>query len=774
MLHKIIYSFPVQLLLHHSKHNQLLLALWGFLLLAVTQNFGNEFGVPYLFLDPAYLNEVNFLSMFFMGIATGGLTMSYHITCYVLDSYRFNFLGALKNPFSKFCLNNSTIPAIFIVVYFYEFITYQIHYEYRSYLTIFTALIGFLVGLVAIFVATFFYFKYTNKDIFHTLTEKVDKQLKRNAFNRLFALQRLQTIHTLRLPVKYYLDFPFVFRKAFYNFPYQRDAIAQVFDQNQFNAVSIQLLVGLVFILLGWFRDIAYLQLPAAAMVMIAIALVMTIIGGVAYWLRSWAVSVSVIVVAISSYYFSQETKNYYHQAFGMDYSTKATYNLRTLQHINSDENYLNDKKYMLQLLENWKKNNINSQDNINKEQEIKGEKSAKKEEKVITQEKEKLPKMIFVCTSGGGMRAAVWTIRTMQVVDSLLKGDFMKQTILITGASGGMLGAAYFRELYWQKQQGKITNLYANDYANNMAKDKLNTLIYSLIVNDLTLRTREFTIANKTYPKDRGYAFERQLNIDTDFVMDKRIGDYQKPEFEAKIPMLLLTPTIANDSRKLYISSQPVSFLTTASLHDKRNVSQKVKGIEFRRLFANQQADSLRFTTALRMNATFPYITPNVLLPSVPAMEIMDAGVIDNFGVSDAMRFLYVFREWIAENTSGVIVICVRDAQKEKEIDKHFSRTFLQDLVTPLQSIIGNLSSRQDITNDNIVEYAKGWFANEISTVDFQYQQTDESEMQRQKVAKASLNWRLTRRELAGIRQMTAAPENKKAMKKLEMLMKE
>jgi hypothetical protein len=763
MLHKIIYSFPVQLLLHHCKHNQLLLALWGFLLLAVTQNFGNEFGVPYLFLDPAYLNEVNFLSMFFMGIATGGLTMSYHITCYVLDSYRFNFLGALQNPFSKFCLNNSTIPLIFIIVYFVEFITYQSHYEYHSNLTLFTEIIGFIVGLVFIFVAVSFYFKYTNKDIFQTITTKVDKQLKRNTFNRLFALQRLQTIHTLRLPVKYYLDFPFVFRKAFYNFPYQREAIAQVFDQNQFNAVSIQLIVGVMFILLGWFRDIPYLQLPAAAMVMIAIALVMTIIGGIAYWLRSWAVSVSVIAIAISSYYFSQETKTYYHQAFGMDYSTKAVYNLRNLQAINSDENYLKDTKYTLQILENWKKNVCATKLDTLQKGTLQIENSEKK-----------LPKMIFICTSGGGMRAAVWTIRTMQLVDSIMQGNLMKQTMLITGASGGMLGAAYFRELYLQQQKGKIKNLYSTEYANNIAKDKLNTLIYSLIINDLTLRTRNFTIANKTYPRDRGYAFERQLNIDTDFVMDKRIADYREDEFSAKIPIMLLTPTIANDSRKLYISSQPVSYLTTGSLHDKRNVSQKVKGIEFRRLFAEQQADSLRFTTALRMNATFPYITPNLLLPSKPAMEVMDAGIIDNFGVSDAVRFLYVFREWISQNTSGVIFICIRDAQKEKEIDVHYDRTFLQDLATPLQSIIGNLTSRQDITNDNLVEYAKGWFPNEISTIDFQYQQTDETEMQRQKVAKASLNWRLTSRELAGITQMLAAPENKKAIKKLDRLLLE
>jgi hypothetical protein len=739
MLHKIFYSFPVQLLLHHCRHNLILLAVWALLLAAVTQNFGNEFGVPYLFLAPAYLNEVDFFSLFFMGMATGGITMSYHITCYVLDCYRFNFLGALKNPFSKFCLNNSPLPLVFILVYLFNFINYQTHYQFHTFWELCTEVLGFVLGLLSMFLLVFVYFQYTNKDIFQTIATKVDKQLKKNAFSRLFAIQRMQNVHTLRLPVKYYIDFPFVFRKAFYNFPYNRTAIAQVFDQNQLNAVTIQLLVGLTFILLGWFRDVAYLQLPAAALIMIALALLMTIVGFFSYWLRTWAIPVVLLLLFLSNEYFNRQIKTPYHQAFGMNYSTKSIYNLHSLQTLSSDENYLKDTAYTKRILTNWK----------------------------AKFEKKQQPKMIFVCTSGGGMRAAVWTMHCLKALDSATKGKLFKQTMLITGASGGMLGAAYYRELYLNKYK------ISEEEIKKLAKDKLNTLIYSLIVNDLTLRMQEFTLGDKTYPKDRGYAFERQWNWDTDFMMDKPIIAYQKPEFESKIPMLLLTPTIVNDSRKLYISSQPVSYLTTGSLQDKRNISQKIKGIEFRRLFARQEADSLRFLTALRMNATFPYITPNVILPSEPAMEVMDAGLIDNFGVSDALRFLYVFRHWIAQHTSGVIFICIRDPQKEKEIAPHYQRPLFMEIISPIATVVGNLSSRQDIQNDNLVEYAKGWFAKDVSMVDFQYQQDNELTMQMKKVAKASLSWRLTQKELDGIGLMLDAPVNKKAMKEVQNLVK-
>ena len=42
--------------------------------------------------------------------------------------------------------------------------------------------------------------------------------------------------------------------------------------------------------------------------------------------------------------------------------------------------------------------------------------------------------------------------MNALQRIDSLMNGRLMQQTVLINGASGGMLGAAYYRELYLQK----------------------------------------------------------------------------------------------------------------------------------------------------------------------------------------------------------------------------------------------------------------------------------------------------------------------------------
>ncbi|NJM24527.1 MAG: patatin-like phospholipase family protein [Bacteroidia bacterium] len=265
-----------------------------------------------------------------------------------------------------------------------------------------------------------------------------------------------------------------------------------------------------------------------------------------------------------------------------------------------------------------------------------------------------KKPKLIFVCASGGGKRAALWTLSALQRADSLTGGAFMKNAVLITGASGGLIGASYFRELMLREQQGENVRPYSPSHLVKISTDNLNPLIFSLIANDLFVGFTKFEYAGNLYVRDRGYTFEEQLNGITEGYMDKPIVAYREPEHKAMIPTMILTPTVVNDGRKLYIGSGPVSYMNCDVLSLSRYPSPKVSGFDFHRLFADQGAEDLRFLSALRMSATFPYITPNTTLPTEPPINIMDAGISDNFGVTDAVRFLFAFREWIAENTSG------------------------------------------------------------------------------------------------------------------------
>ena len=83
---------------------------------------------------------------------------------------------------------------------------------------------------------------------------------------------------------------------------------------------------------------------------------------------------------------------------------------------------------------------------------------------------------------------------------------------------------------------------------------------------------------------------------------------------------------------------------------------------IDFASFFAKQDPYNLRILTALRMNATFPIVLPNVWLPSNPVIDVMDAGLRDNYRQETSLRFLEAFDDWIKENTSGVLLIQIRD----------------------------------------------------------------------------------------------------------------
>ena len=115
--HRIYYSLPFRLFISQIKRSHVLLLNWFLLFAVITNQLGKYLGIPSLFLDPEYLNKVNFLSFFIMGVVIAGFTTAFHITCYIVDGYRYNFLGSLTKPFAKFSINNSFIPIVFLGLY---------------------------------------------------------------------------------------------------------------------------------------------------------------------------------------------------------------------------------------------------------------------------------------------------------------------------------------------------------------------------------------------------------------------------------------------------------------------------------------------------------------------------------------------------------------------------------------------------------------------------------------------------------------------------------
>lgn len=749
---KIAYSFPVQLLLNNIQRNHVLILCWVVLFTMITGGFGKYLGIPYLFLDPEYLNKVNFTSYFIMGTILAGFTMAFHITCYITDGHRFSFIGALSKPFTKFVINNSIIPFIFLLVYIFEIVRFQVNNEYSKAGDLTRNLSGLIVGYLLMSTIFFLYFWFTNKDIFKYVVCRIDEKIKQNVkVTRASAMKKLDIARKKQIHVENYIDHNFRIRTVEHNNFYDKSTILQVFDQNHFNLVIIEILIFGFVLILGIFKDSPSFQLPAAASFMIFLTIFVMMAGAFSYWFGGWSATTALVAFLIFNHMVGEDYLTKRYEAFGLDYQRPyAEYSVRSLQQLNDSVHINRDWKNNLVMLDNWRK------------KFAEGEK----------------PKMIFLCASGGGKRAALWTLTALQTADSITHGELMEKSILITGASGGLIGASYFRELKLREKLGQPTWPYSAKHREIIATDNLNPLIFSLLANDVFVSFTKFEYHGNYYYRDRGYTFEEQLNQITERMMDKPISDYDSVELKALIPMMILAPTIVNDGRKLYIAARPVSFMNYDIISSPDYTLSKYGGIDFLTLFKEQGGKDLRFLSALRMSATFPYITPNTTLPTEPAIKIMDAGISDNFGLSDAIRFMFAYREWIAENTSGVIFVSIRDSPKLNTISPKAEQTLIDDFTQPISSVYNNFENFQDINSDMLINHAKMWFKGGIDRIDIQYESDtyvpilQKMDSIRQNNARASLSWRLTTREKNAIVSSVSTYGNQRQIMRLVELL--
>jgi hypothetical protein len=149
--------FPIRLLLLHLRRSLLLMLFWVLLFGLVGGWWFSQFGFQYLFCTPEYLERVQPLAYFFMGLAIGLFVMAFHIASYIFYSYRFSFLAALDRPLFRFSVNNSLIPIAFY--FFYSLQIYQqLQFNGATFLEVVLNVLAVFFGSIVMISFVFFYF----------------------------------------------------------------------------------------------------------------------------------------------------------------------------------------------------------------------------------------------------------------------------------------------------------------------------------------------------------------------------------------------------------------------------------------------------------------------------------------------------------------------------------------------------------------------------------------------------------------------------------------
>lgn len=744
LIRALYYSFPVQLLVLHLRSHLAILFFWLLLAAFSTGLIGRFFGMHYLMLTPEYLGKVNFLSFFITGMGYGGMVMIWHLTTYLLCSNRFPFLATLSAPFTKFTLNNSVVPLAFLTVYLFCSIWFQWHDELTSTTEIIWNTNGFLAGAILFTGLMATYLHLTNKDIYSL---KHPLHFSPRPGSRILSIgQRLPSVREIQLGVTSrrvdtYLTEQLHIRLVRSVQHYDPRMLERVFRQNHWNAVVVLITALLLLMLQGEFLDSKWLRIPTAATLFVLMSIGMALIGAITFWFRQWSGFIIVTLIVLVNLFTGWGFFNYRNRAYGIDYQVekRAEYSYPVLEKIASPENQAEDRFSTEKILNNWLAKN-RTPDNPK-------------------------PKMVFLCVSGGGMRAALWTMQTLQKADEATGGKLLRQSMLVTGASGGMLGAAFVREAMLRQKHGAALSPQDTTLMDDMGRDLLNPVSFAVVSNDLFFPISSFNRGGFTYRKDRGYLFERQLNENCRGFFSKNLADYREPEAKAEIPMMIFSPYVLNDARRLLISPQGVSYLMRPQGKSRVAKQLEVDGVDFRKLFEHQQADSLAYTSALRMNCTYPFILPNVWLPTKPGIEAMDAGLRDNYGMGLAIRFVHVFKDWIAENTGGVVMVQIRCWDKVTPIVASDDKGILDNVFTPANAA-AKMTDIQDFEQDNALSLLTDAVEDtHIQLLRFHYHPVHKNR-------EASLSFHLSKREKIDIKESFYSPDNQAALKALKRVL--
>lgn len=729
MLKKIanlFYIFPFRLLLNHLKENLLLILSWLLILMIILGKIGDSYGVPILFLNPEYLSVVGYFSFQLVGICLGAFYITWNLVSYLLYSYRYPFMASLKWPFAMFTFNNSIIPFYFILIYIVQVIKYQLYEMERSNIQIFWMILGLLTGFTLTILLVSVYFHFTNTNIDAVISDdEEDFTNKNEMWDDLDGIGKADH-------VEYYISRRMQFRHVRDVTHYRDDLLKKVFRQHHLNAFLIIVLNTLVLVAIGFIIDKPIFEIPGAGAIFLFFSLIVSLAGLVYYWSGRWGAVALIGIIIVINMFSKSEWMQTDSEAYGLDYSNPQEYSLEKLEELCTPEIVEKDILHTLGILNKWKSKNKKNKPYYYK------------------------PKLCIVLSSGGGSRSAAYTMKVMQTLDSLSNGELMQHTALMTGASGGMMGLAYYRELYLRQELDVLDDLYNDEYVNKISSDLINKITTTIVSNDLFFGFKKYTYNDRKYPFDRGTSFELALNNYTDGYLDKPIREYADFEQSAIIPMMFLNATNVADYRKLVISPQPISYMMRAYSEDdpQKNSKYEIDAIDFCALFVNNDASNLRMTSALRMNATYPLILPNVSLPSNPKLDVFDAGIRDNYGIENTVRFLNVYQDWIKNNTSGVVIVQIRDNLKDNVIEDFEYKTFVSKLGSSFGSIYSNLTISQDYLQDYMLDGIDDVLKGKIQIVRFEYKPAENEK-------KASMSLRLSEKEKIKVSQSAVSLEN-------------
>jgi hypothetical protein len=246
---------------------------------------------------------------------------------------------------------------------------------------------------------------------------------------------------------------------------------------------------------------------------------------------------------------------------------------------------------------------------------------------------------LVVVTAAGGGIQAAAWTARVLTGLDELYGPDFTRSVGLISAVSGGSVGAMYFlANGDWDSQEAPFDAAARGRTLTMSRASGLEATAWGMAFPDLMRALAPYAVGGEV---DRGWAIEKAWQAQLGAAPaaaggDLRLRDWVEPVRLGRMPVPAFNCTLVETGQRLVIS--PVRG---------EHPDSAINARDFFQLYPGDQAD-LRVTTAVRLSATFPYVSP-VSRPGRPGgavdpqndYHVADGGYVDNEGVFTVVDWL-------------------------------------------------------------------------------------------------------------------------------------
>jgi hypothetical protein len=265
---------------------------------------------------------------------------------------------------------------------------------------------------------------------------------------------------------------------------------------------------------------------------------------------------------------------------------------------------------------------------------------------------------LVVVSAAGGGIQAAAWTTQVLAGLDEIYGPDFTRSIGMVSGVSGGSVGTMYYMASGdWTATGAPFTRDSRSRMIESAEASSLEATGWGIVYPDFM---RSFVPWLVPRHVDRGWAIEQswlgRLGV------DHRLRDWIPAIRNHQMPIPVFNAVLAETGQRLIISPVLKKKQTTWSASDP---------CEFFNLYPGDESN-LRATTAARLSATFPYVSP------------ISRGDGDDTGDGTPKDY-HVADGGYAEN-EGILTILDWMNQLVKHYDKPDKRPFDRILVIRIQ----------------------------------------------------------------------------------------